>query len=520
MLWLVVFALLCWACYWALKALSGFMGFDIVNSLEPAYVQVICVVFSLVSMTLVWTLWQNISFRHMNEHGSARWASRRDRRRLANPAFEKNVLLTQTERAALVAEMGGGSALTSNNNVLVVGATGSGKSQSFIRPQILSAYASYVVTDPKGELYSDTAAYLRSKGYAVRLFSLTDMKSGERYNPLSHVKAPDDALKLAAAVIANTKGSNESGDFWERAETALFEAAFAYQAFVETDEGKKNLHGTLELITTASAGGLSGFGALFEAARDISPFAYSQYSIFRLAPEQTAYNILISAAVRLSAFNVPEIASLTETDTLSMESLGREKSALFIATSDTDTSHNFIAALLYTQLFDTLLRCAAENPDGKLSTPLVALLDEFANIGMIPRFDSLITTVRSRGIAIMPCVQSLSQLKSMYPELWESIAGNCSCLLFLGGMEKSTLEYISEICGQKTEVAKNRTDSMDSTSLSTSTFARDLITPDEVGRIGKGMCILKVAGLQPFLSRKFRLSSHPSYKDYEKSLKG
>jgi type IV secretion system protein VirD4 len=460
--------------------------------------------------------------RPYGDHGSARWAGKRDAAPLKSRSYPQNILLTKTERIALTADMGGPKRVSRNNNVLVVGASGAGKSRGFVKPQIYQAYSSYVVTDPKGALYPECGEYLSSSGYSVRLFSLIDMDSSEKYNPLSYVESTDDILKLTESLIQNTQGKDEEGDFWKRAEAALFEAVFAYLVFENRDRPQEaTLRGAVDMISSAQDEDGKGLDLLFDSVADQSCFACRQYRIFKLAPARTAAGILISAAVRLAAFNIPEIASLTSSDTVGLGALSESKSALFIAISDADPSKNFIAALLYQQLFDILVRQAAKNEGGRLKEPVTFLLDEFANIGKIPRFDVLIATMRSRGAAIMLCCQSMAQLKAMYPQKWEIIAGNCDCLLYLGGMEKSTHDYVSEMCGQTTALQKSVSLlGMGISGTSTnSSFRRALITPDEVARLPSNRCILLIAGLSPFLSRKFPLERHPALRKFEKGKK-
>ncbi|MCL1803849.1 MAG: type IV secretory system conjugative DNA transfer family protein [Eubacteriaceae bacterium] len=440
------------------------------------------------------------------EHGSANWGKRKLLARTAKGNGPR-VIYTLTDSMPLSIDMGGTETYR-NNNTVVIGASGSGKSRCFILPQIYSAYSSYVITDPKGALYSQTHEYLASKGYSIYRFSLRNMSASAKYNPLAYTKTPEEIMRLVACIIANTKGEGEKSDFWERSETALLQAIFAYLVF-ESKE-KPTLPNAIELIMKGE-----NLDGLFEKLDTESSFAARQYTVFSLAPEKTKASILISSAVRLSAFNIPEVRDLTAFDSLCLDSSFGEKTALFIETSDEAASHSFIAALLYSQLFSILARQADANESGRLAQPITFLLDEFANIGKIPNFESFIATARSRGLAVMLCVQSLAQLKSMYDGNWETITGNCDSLLYLGGLEKSTLEYISELCGTATAREISHTDSSDDRTYSNSPYQRPLITPDEVSRLGPNECILIIRGLQPYRSKKYNIENHPEYRKHK-----
>jgi type IV secretion system protein VirD4 len=456
------------------------------------------------------------------EYGTARWGGPKDSRPLKNPDFSQNILLTETEWLSLPGmppKKGGGEG-SRNSNVLVIGGSGSGKSRYAIKPQIAQMNASYIVTDAKGSLFHETGRMLIDAGYRLRLLNLVDRAHSHGYNPFAYIETEDDILKLVTNIIGNTNGEAQEKSsrdpFWDKAETALMEALFGYLVF-ELRPEDRSMPSVMRLLEQAEAreGEMSTLDVMFMELDIETSFAAKQYRLFKFASDTTAKSILVSVGVRLSAFNIGSVSRIFSSDDMALDRIGEEKTALFVILSDTDHSFNFIAAMLFQQLFDALVRRADSTPGGKLPMPVMCLLDEFANIGQIPGFPILISTIRSRNIGALICLQGLSQLKSRYEASWETIAGNCDSLLFLGGMEQSTIKYMSEVCGRQTVRSQSRSEQKGqsgSTSVSMQSVGRELITESEISTLGGRDCILKISRVSPFLSRKYPLEKHPNYR--------
>ncbi|MCL1804064.1 MAG: type IV secretory system conjugative DNA transfer family protein [Eubacteriaceae bacterium] len=463
------------------------------------------------------------------EHGSARWGSAADIKPLCNPEFRENLIFTRTEGISIGAAMPAGSGgIYRNANALCIGGSGSGKKRSFIVPNILQMSSSYVITDPNGELYRQCAPALEQAGYRVRRLNLIDMQDSDFYNPFAYIQSEADIIKLATNLIANTTDEGNGGDeFFVKAETALLTAIFAYVHYEHVEE-ERTLATVMDYIecarTESGEGGspqLSPLDILFEGlkkeyeeAKKEEPFAVRQYAVYRQAAGETLERINIAVGVRLQAFNINAVRSLASKDTIGLGSLGNEPSALFVLMPDTDTSFNFIAAMCLQQMFDMLVRQADKSEGGRLKMRVQCMLNEFANIGQIPMFDILISTIRSKGISVAIAVQNLAQLKNAYKDTWATIAENCDSLLFLGSNDLETLKYISEVCGKTTIVSQSMAEQkgpQGSYSVQSEPLSRDLITAEEAGRLGGNECILKVRGLPAFRSHKFDVSEHPSF---------
>ena len=453
------------------------------------------------------------------EHGSAKWGSEKDIKPFVDKIEEKNIILTKTEKLSLDTRK-----TLRNNNVLVIGGSGSGKTRFYVKPNLMQKHTSYVITDPKGSLIKETGKMLEKAGYKIKIFDLINMEKSDKYNFFSYLRDEKDVLKLVNNLITNTNSpySKTSGDFWEKAETALLQALFSYILF-ETREEDKHIGSVMELLRLAEVKEdnedfKSALDLLFEDLKEENPnnFASKQYDLFKLGAGKTAKSILVSVGVRLSAFNIPVVTELLSEDTLEMDTLGDEKTALFVILPDTDKTFNFISAIMYQQLFDTLFLKAEKEYGGRLPFHVRFLLDEFANIGQIPNFDTYIATMRSREVSVSVVLQNVAQLKSLYKDTWETITGNCDTLLFLGGKEQSTLEYISKMIGKTTIDLKTTNQSKGqsgSFSINEQVLGRELITASEVGLLKTDECILSIRGVEPFLSKKYEIEKHKNYKE-------
>ena len=463
------------------------------------------------------------------EHGSSRWATNKEIKKIIDKNEDYNIIFTETEKMTLDNKK-----LRKNVNTVVIGSPGTGKSWGHVKPNILQASCSYVITDPKGELLEDTGSFFIKKGYKKRVLNLKDMGCSMCYNPFVYIKKETDVIKLIDCLIKNTnKNVQSSADpFWEKAEIALLQAIF-YYIYYEIVDKEHNFKTVMELLRLAEAreddeGFKSDLDIIFEQLEIEKPghIACKQYKIFKLGAGKTIKSILISIGVRLSVFNIKAVSDLMMKDELQLDKIGDEKMVLFVVIPDaTDTTFNFIAAMMYTQLFDTLYGVADASKNRKLKVHVRCILDEFANIGKIPNFEKLITTMRSREISVSIIIQALSQIKEMYEKTWEGMLGTCSSLLFLGSQEQSTLEYISKRFGKETIDTRNINNSKGnhgSTTWNYGIVGRDLMTPDEIGCMPDDDCILIIAGMRPFYSKKYNLKKHKNYKflaDYDESNK-
>ncbi len=454
------------------------------------------------------------------EHGTAQWAKKSEGKKLLDKKKDNNIIFTQTEGMSLNTRKTG-----KNLNMLIIGSPGTGKTRYFAKPNILQANTSYVITDPKGEILRDTGCFLQKKGYRIKVLNVIDMEHSDGYNPFEYIRDETDVLKVIDCLVQNTTPENaQSNDpFWEKAETALLQALL-YFIWYELPKEEQNFATVLELLRKAEVRETdeeheSDLDLIFKQLEREKPghIALKQYSIFKQAAGKTAKSILISAGVRLAMFNIPAVANLTSRDTLELETIGDEKTAVFVLMSDSSTTFNFLVAMMYTQFFDTLYYVADFKYRGRLPVHVRFILDEFANIGQIPNFDKLVGTMRSREVSVSVIIQNISQLKSIYENSWENIIGNCDSLLFLGGKDIATLEYISKALGEETidtfsfnitkESQWHRT-----TSKNYDILARELMKPDELGRMPDSDCILHIRGVNPFYSKKYDLEGHKNYK--------
>ena len=461
-------------------------------------------------------------YRHGMEYGSARWGTAADIAPYMDKDFFNNIPMTQTERITM-ASRPKQPKYARNKNILVIGGSGSGKTRFFCKPSLLQAHSSYVVTDPKGTLLPEVGSFLERKRYRIKCLNLINFKKSMRYNPLAYIRSEKDILKLVNALIMNTKGEGEksSEDFWVKAERLYYSALIGY-IWYEAPEEERNFITLLDLINASEAREddeeyQSPVDILFQQLEEKEPdhFAVKQYRKFKMAAGKTLKSILISCGARLAPFDIKELRDLMETDELELDTLGDSKTALFVIISDTDSTFNFVAALMYSQLFNLLCDKADDFYGGRLPVHVRLILDEFANIGQIPNFDKLIATIRSREISASIILQSQSQLKAIYKDSADTIVGNCDSTLFLGGKEKSTLKEISELLGKETIDLYNQSEnrgSQISHGLSYQKSGKELMTQDELAVMDGGKCIFMLRGVRPFLSDKYDLTKHPNYK--------
>ena len=468
-------------------------------------------------------------YRHGIEYGSARWGTAADIAPYMDKDFFQNIPMTQTERITM-ASRPKQPKYARNKNILVIGGSGSGKTRFFCKPSLLQAHSSYVCTDPKGTLLPEIGTFLERKKYRIKCLNLINFRKSMRYNPLAYIRSEKDILKLVNALIMNTKGEGEksSEDFWVKAERLYYSALIGYIWYEATEE-EKNFITLLDLINASEAREddetyQSPVDLLFSQSEEREPahFAVKQYRKFKMAAGKTLKSILISCGARLAPFDIKELRDLMEYDELELDTLGDQKTALFVILSDTDSTFNFVAALMYSQLFNLLCDKADDFYGGRLPVHVRLILDEFANIGQIPNFDKLIATIRSREISASIILQSQSQLKTIYKDAADTITGNCDCTLFLGGKEKSTLKEISEVLGKETIDLYNTSETRSSNNsygLNYQKTGKELMSQDEIAVMDGAKCILQLRGVRPFLSNKYDITKHPKYRqlsDYDK----
>ena len=472
-------------------------------------------------------------FRRDVEYGSARWGTAADIAPYIAPAFEDNIILTQTERLTMNSRPKDVKTAR-NKNVLIVGGSGSGKTRFFLTPNLMQCTSktypvSFVVTDPKGDIVINAGKLLQRNGYRIKIFNTINFKKSMRYNPFAYIHSEKDILKLVTTLIANTKGEQKGGDeFWTKAETLLYCALIGfihYEAPVE----EQNFATLIEFINAMEVREddeefKNPVDLMFEelAERDPNHFAVRQYAKYRLAAGKTAKSILVSCGARLAPFDIAEVRDVTAYDELELDTLGDEKTALFLIMSDTDDSFNFLISLCYTQLFNLLCEKADDVYGGRLPVHVRCLIDECANIGQIPRLEKLMATIRSREISACLVLQAQSQLKTIYKDNADTIIGNMDCSIFLGGREPTTLKELSAALGKETIDTYNTGESRGretSHSLNYQKLGKALMDVDELAVLDGGKCILQLRGVRPFLSNKYDITKHPLYKylsDYDK----
>ena len=465
-------------------------------------------------------------FRHNVEYGSARWGTAKDIEPYVDPVFANNIILTQTERLTMNSRPQD-PRTARNKNVLVVGGSGSGKTRFFVKPNLMQCVSekypcSFVVTDPKGSLIVESGRMLRHFGYRIKVMNTINFAKSMHYNPLAYIHSEKDILKLVNCLIANTRGEGKGGDpFWEKSEVLLYTALIGYlwQEALEEDRNFATLIDMIGSMQTREDNEdfRNPIDLMFEDLEREKPdcFAVRQYKKFKLAAGKTAKSILISCGARLAVFDIAELRELTAYDELELDTLGDQKTALFLIMSDTDDSFNFLIAMCYTQLFNLLCDKADDVYGGRLPVHVRCLIDECANIGQIPKLEKLMATIRSREISACLILQTQSQLKALYKDNAETIIGNCDASLFLGGKEPTTLKALSEALGKETIDTYNTGESRGretSHSLNYQKLGKSLLTVDELEVLDGGKCILQLRGVRPFLSSKYDITKHPHYK--------
>ena len=460
-------------------------------------------------------------FRQGVEYGSARWGNAKDIEPYVDSVFENNVILTETERL-MMSGRPKQPKYARNKNILVIGGSGSGKTRFFVKPNLMQMHSSYVVTDPKGTVLVECGKMLLKNGYKVKVLNTINFKKSMHYNPFAYIRSEKDILKLVNTIILNTKGEGQQSgeDFWVKAEKLYYTALIGY-IWYECVEEEQNFTTLLDMINASEAREddeefKNPVDLMFDELEEREPdhFAVKQYKKYKLAAGKTAKSILISCGARLAPFDIKELRDLTSYDELELDMLGDEKTALFVIISDTDDTFNFIVSIMYTQLFNLLCDRADDVYNGRLPIHVRCLLDEFANIGQIPKFEKLIATIRSREISASIILQSKSQLKAIYKDNADTIEGNCDTTLFLGGKEKTTLKELAEVLGKETIDLYNTSDTRgtsQSYGLNYQKTGKELMSQDEIAVMDGGKCIMQLRGVRPFFSNKFDITKHKQY---------
>lgn len=472
---------------------------------------------------IVYTKGKNAKkFRQGKEYGSARWGTRKDIEPYMDEKFQNNILLTQTERLTMNGRPSNPK-YARNKNVLVIGGSGSGKTRFYVKPNLMQMHSSYCVTDPKGTIVIECGKMLEDNGYEIKILNTINFKKSMKYNPFAYLRSEKDILKLVQTIIANTKGEGEKSgeDFWVKAEKLYYTALIGY-IFYEAPQEEKNFATLLDMIDASEVREddetyMNPIDRLFEALENKEPthFAVKQYKKYKLAAGKTAKSILISCGARLAPFDIQELRNLMKEDELELDTLGDRKTALFVIISDTDDTFNFVVSIMYSQLFNLLCDKADDEYGGRLPIHVRCILDEFANIGLIPKFEKLIATIRSREISASIILQAQSQLKAIYKDNADTIVGNCDSTLFLGGKEKTTLKELSETLGKETIDLYNTSETRsnaNSYGLNYQKTGKELMSQDEITVMDGSKCIFQLRGVRPFLSDKFDITKHKNYK--------
>lgn len=498
-------------------------------SLHPTDI-IMGVVVAVLIKIIVYTKGKNAKkFRQGKEYGSARWGTKKDIEPYMDEKFQNNILLTQTERLTMNGRPANPK-YARNKNVLVIGGSGSGKTRFYVKPNLMQMHSSYCVTDPKGTIVLECGKMLEDNGYEIKILNTINFKKSMKYNPFAYIRSEKDILKLVQTIIANTKGEGEKAgeDFWVKAEKLYYTALIGY-IWYEAPFEEKNFATLLDMIDASEVreddeSYMNPIDRLFEALEKKEPthFAVKQYKKYKLAAGKTAKSILISCGARLAPFDIQELRDLMKEDELELDTLGDRKTALFVIISDTDDTFNFVVSIMYSQLFNLLCDKADDVYGGRLPIHVRCLLDEFANIGLIPKFEKLIATIRSREISASIILQAQSQLKAIYKDNADTIVGNCDSTLFLGGKEKTTLKELSETLGKETIDLYNTSETRSnqkSFGLNYQKTGKELMSQDEITVMDGSKCIFQLRGVRPFLSDKFDITKHKNYKfleDYDK----
>ena len=514
------------------KIFQGILELNTMSFLPSIYLVDILtgIVVAAIIKFIIYTKGKNAKkFRQGREYGSARWGNKKDIEPYMDEKFQNNILLTQTEQLTMNGRPSNPK-YARNKNVLVIGGSGSGKTRFFVKPNLMQMHSSYCVTDPKGTIVLECGKMLEDNGYEIKILNTINFKKSMKYNPFAYIRSEKDILKLVQTIIANTKGEGEKSgeDFWVKAEKLYYTALIGY-IFYEAPREEKNFATLLDMIDASEVREddetyMNPIDRLFEALEKKEPthFAVKQYKKYKLAAGKTAKSILISCGARLAPFDIQELRDLMSEDELELDTLGDRKTALFVIISDTDDTFNFVVSIMYSQLFNLLCDKADDVYGGRLPVHVRCLLDEFANIGLIPKFEKLIATIRSREISASIILQAQSQLKAIYKDNADTIVGNCDSTLFLGGKEKTTLKELSETLGKETIDLYNTSETRSnqkSFGLNYQKTGKELMSQDEITVMDGSKCIFQLRGVRPFLSDKFDITKHKNYKlleDYDK----
>ena len=516
----------------AIKLYNAFLNFGTafenpLPSFHPADV-VIGIVGAVAVRLIIYFKGKNAKkYRQGMEYGSARWGTPQDIKPYMDDEPDNNIILTETEGLTMNSRPKQPK-YARNKNVCCIGGSGSGKTRFFVKPQIMQLHSSYVVTDPKGTVLIEVGRMLQRAGYEIKVLNTINFKKSMHYNPFVYIHSEKDILKLVNTIIAKTKGEGDKSgeDFWVKAEKLYYQALIGY-IWYEAPEEEKNFITLLEMINASEAreddeNFKNAVDLMFEELEQREPdhFAVKQYKKYKLAAGKTAKSILISCGARLAPFDIRELRELMSYDELELDMLGDRKSALFVIISDTDDTFNFVVSIMYTQLFNLLCDRADDVYGGRLPVHVRCLLDEFANIGQIPKFEKLIATIRSREISASIILQSQSQLKAIYKDHADTILGNCDATLFLGGKESSTLKEMSEMLGKETIDLYNTSDTRGTSrsyGINYQKTGKELMSKDELAVMDGGKCILQLRGVRPFFSNKFDITKHKRYRELSDS---
>ena len=500
-----------------------------------------------VAVVLKLLVWQKQSdakkLRKGIEYGSARWGTAEDIKPYMSDDPWMNIPLTATE-ALTMESRPKQPKYARNKNIVVIGGSGSGKTRFFVKPSVMQMNCSMVITDPKGTLIEECGKMLAKgppkkdkngnimkdksgkvvhESYVIKVLNTINFSKSLHYNPFAYIRSEKDILKLVTTIIVNTKGEGEkaSEDFWVKAEKLLYTALIAF-IWYEGDEEEKNLNTLLDLLNESETREedetyQNPVDMMFQELEERDPqhFAVRQYKKYKMAAGKTAKSILISCGARLAPFDIAELREIMSYDEMELDKIGDRKTALFLIMSDTDTTFNFVIAMLQSQLFNLLCHKADDEYGGRLPVHVRVIADEFANIGQIPQFDKLIATIRSREISASIILQSQSQLKAMYKDSADTILGNCDTTLFLGGKEKTTLKEMSELLGKETIDLYNTSETRSnqkSFGLNYQKTGKQLMTEDEIAVMDGGKCILQIRGARPFFSDKYDITKHKNYR--------
>ena len=499
---------------------------------------------AVVLKLLVWQKQSDVKkFRKGIEYGSARWGNAEDIKPYMSEDPWMNIPLTATE-ALTMESRPKQPKYARNKNIVVIGGSGSGKTRFFVKPSVMQMNCSMVITDPKGTLIEECGKMLEKgppkrdkdgnvlkdksgkvvhEPYVIKVLNTINFSKSLHYNPFAYIRSEKDILKLVTTIIANTKGEGEKSteDFWIKAEKLLYTALIAF-IWYEGDEEEKNLNTLLDLLNESETREedetyQNPVDMMFQELEGREPqhFAVRQYKKYKMAAGKTAKSILISCGARLAPFDIAELREIMSYDEMELDQIGDRKTALFLIMSDTDTTFNFVIAMLQSQLFNLLCDKADDVYGGRLPVHVRVIADEFANIGQIPQFDKLIATIRSREISASIILQSQSQLKAMYKDSADTILGNCDTTLFLGGKEKTTLKEMSELLGKETIDLYNTSETRSnqkSFGLNYQKTGKQLMTEDEIAVMDGGKCILQIRGARPFFSDKYDITKHKNYR--------